>query len=113
MGMNTFTYELRGQALVICLPKEIDCHVCRDLRYETVLLLSEKNITKIIFDFGQTEFVERSCFDVLSKWYKQMMQRGRALILCGVGVQIGRELHKSGIDRWVSCFETKEAALSC
>ena len=39
MYEQTFSYEAHGQTLVIHLPKELDHHNCRNLKYETDLLL--------------------------------------------------------------------------
>ena len=50
MTEPTFFYEAKGQVLVIHLPKELDHHNCRNLRYETDLLLSENYITRMVFD---------------------------------------------------------------
>ena len=60
MSNDTFTYEARGQILIIHLPKELDHHNCRNLRYETDLLLAENYINKVIFDFSKTEFMDSS-----------------------------------------------------
>ena len=35
MYEQTFSYEAHGQTLVIHLPKELDHHNCRNLKYET------------------------------------------------------------------------------
>ena len=51
MYEQTFSYEAHGQTLVIHLPKELDHHNCRNLKYETDLLLSENYISKVVFDF--------------------------------------------------------------
>ena len=51
MAEQTFTYEARGQVLVIHLPKELDHHNCRNLKYETDLLMAENYINKVVFDF--------------------------------------------------------------
>ena len=48
MTEPTFFYEAKGQVLVIHLPKELDHHNCRNLRYETDLLLSENYITRMV-----------------------------------------------------------------
>ena len=37
MQNELFTYEADGQALIIHLPKELDHHNCRNLKYETDL----------------------------------------------------------------------------
>ena len=39
-----FIYEAKGQVLIIHLPKELDHHNCRSLKYETDLLLAENYI---------------------------------------------------------------------
>ena len=54
MQNELFTYEADGQALIIHLPKELDHHNCRNLKYETDLLMEENYINKIVFDFSNT-----------------------------------------------------------
>ena len=44
---QTFSYEARGQALIIHLPKELDHHNCRNLLTETDLLLSENYVARL------------------------------------------------------------------
>ena len=99
--------------LVIVVPSKLDHHNCRNLRYETDLLLSENYITRIIFDFSQTEFMDSSGIGVLLNRYKQMAGSGGSVVLYGAGTQVRRILHVGGLARLVPCFETKEAALSC
>lgn len=112
MNQNTFSYEARGQALVIHLPKELDHHNCRNLRYETDLLLSENYVSRIIFDFSRTEFMDSSGIGVLLNRYKQMAGSGGSVALYGVGSQVHRILNVGGLARLVPCFESKEAALT-
>lgn len=112
MNADTFTYEPRGQMLVIHLPRELDHHNCRNLRYETDLLLSENYITRIIFDFSQTEFMDSSGIGVLLNRYKQMAGSGGRVTIYGAGKQILRILNIGGIPKFVSLFDTKEAALA-
>ena len=38
---DSFVYEAKGPTLIIHLPKEFDHHNCRNLRYETDLLMTE------------------------------------------------------------------------
>ena len=65
MTEPTFFYEAKGQVLVIHLPKELDHHNCRNLRYETDLLLSEYYITRMVFDFSRTVFMDSSGIGIL------------------------------------------------
>ena len=112
MNADTFTYEPRGQMLVIHLPRELDHHNCRNLRYETDLLLSENYITRIIFDFSQTEFMDSSGIGVLLNRYKQMAGSGGKVAICGAGSQVRRILTMGGVYRLIKHFDTKEAAMA-
>ena len=76
MYEQTFSYEAHGQTLVIHLPKELDHHNCRNLKYETDLLLSENYISKVVFDFSRTEFMDSSGIGILLNRYKQMAGSG-------------------------------------
>ena len=87
MTESAFTYEARGQALVIHLPGELDHHNCRNLRYETDLLLAENYITRLVFDFSKTVFMDSSGIGILLNRYKQME------------------------GKLVPCYDSKEAAI--
>ena len=109
---ETFTYEARDQILVIHLPKELDHHNCRNLRYETDLLFSENYIRKVVFDFSRTEFMDSSGIGVLLNRYEQMARSGGSVTLYGVREQIGRVLAIGGVTRLIAHFDTKEAAIA-
>ncbi len=111
MNQKTFSYEARGSALVIHLPKELDHHNCRNLKYETDLLLAENYVSRIIFDFSRTEFMDSSGIGILLNRYKQMAGSGGSVAIYGAGSQVHRILHVGGLSRLVPCFDTKEAAL--
>ena len=68
MTEPTFFYEAKGQVLVIHLPKELDHHNCRNLRYETDLLLSENYITRMVFDFSRTVVMDSSGSAAAAVW---------------------------------------------
>lgn len=112
MEQNVFSYEAKGNTLVIHLPRELDHHNCRNLRYETDLLLAENYIQRIVFDFSRTEFMDSSGIGVLLNRYKQMAGSGGSVALYGAGAQVHRILNVGGLARLVPCFETKEAALA-
>lgn len=108
----SFTYEAKGQVLIIHLPKELDHHNCRNLKYETDLLLSENYITKMIFDFSKTEFMDSSGIGILLNRYKQMERSGGKVAIYGAGIQIVRVLTIGGISKLVPHYESKEAAIA-
>lgn len=112
MTQPSFTYEARGQVLVVHLPKELDHHNCRNLKYETDLLLAENYISRIVFDFSGTEFMDSSGIGVLLGRYKQMEKSGGRIAIYGVGIQVSRILNIGGVLRLVQTFDTKEAAIA-
>lgn len=111
MAETTFTYEARGQALVIHLPEELDHHNCRNLRYETDLLLAENYITKLVFDFSKTVFMDSSGIGILLNRYKQMERSGGAVAICGASPRILRVLNIGGIGKLAPCYDSKEEAV--
>lgn len=112
MAQQSFTYEARGQVLVIHLPRELDNHNCKNLKYETDLLLSENYISRVVFDFTNTEFMDSSGIGILLNRYKQMVKSGGRVAIYGVGPQVGRILAIGGISRLIDRFDSKDAAIS-
>ena len=109
---QTFSYEARGQALIIHLPKELDHHNCRNLKYETDLLLAENYINRIVFDFSRTEFMDSSGIGVVLNRYNQMTANGGEVALCGVNTRVRRILTIGGISRLMEQYENREAAVT-
>lgn len=109
--LEAFSYEAKDQALIIHLPKELDHHNCKNLKYETDLLLAENYINKMIFDFSQTKFMDSSGIGVLLSRYKQMDKSGGSIAIYGAGIQILRILSIGGITKLVRKYDTKEAAI--
>lgn len=111
MGEISFLYEAKGQVLVIHLPKELDHHNSRDLRYETDLLLAENYVSKIVFDFSRTVFMDSAGIGILLNRYKQMQRSGGSVAIYGAKAQIMRILTIGGVTKLMPQYDTKEAAV--
>jgi len=109
---NSFSYEPLHQTLVVHLPKDLDHHNCRDLKYETDLLLAENYITHVIFDFTRTEFMDSSGIGILLNRYKQMDRSGGRVTIYGASAQIRRILKIGGIAGLMTVVDTREAAIT-
>lgn len=112
MTEQEFTYEAKGQVLVIHLPRELDHHNCKTLKVETDLLLAENYIKKIVFDFSKTVFMDSSGIGVLLNRYKQMERSGGKVAVCGAGPQILRVLTIGGVEKLVPRYDSIEAAVA-
>lgn len=112
MAEQEFTYEAKGNVLVIHLPKELDHHNCRCLKVETDLLLAENYIKKIVFDFSKTVFMDSSGIGVLLNRYKQMERSGGNVAIYGAGARILRVLTIGGIGKLVPRYDSMEEAIA-
>lgn len=108
---EAFVYEADGRTLIIHLPKELDHHNCKRLQYETDHLMAENYISRIIFDFTKTRFMDSSGIGVLLNRYKQMGSGGGKTAFYGAGAQVMRVLKIAGIPGLMEPFDTKESAL--
>lgn len=108
---QSFMYEAKEQILIIHLPKELDHHNCRNLKYETDLLFSENYINHVVFDFSRTEFMDSSGIGILLNRYKQMARSGGKVTLYGASAQVERILTIGGVHRLMKHFDSKEAAM--
>ena len=107
----SFIYEAKGQTLIIHLPKELDHHNCRNLKYETDLLMAENYINRIIFDFTRTQFMDSSGIGILLTRYKEMKAGGGSAAFYGAGPQVMRVIRIAGIPALMDQFVSEEAAL--
>lgn len=107
----SFVYEGKGQTLIIHMTTELDHHNSRNLRYETDLLISENYVSKIIFDFSRTTFMDSSGIGILLNLYKQMKAGGGSVSFYGASAQILRVLKLGGVLGLMPQFESKEEAI--
>lgn len=109
---DSFTYEPYNGTLIIHLPRELDHHNCRNLKYETDLLFSENYIRRVVFDFSRTEFMDSSGIGILLNRYKQMHLSGGKMALYGANAQISRVLMIGGVEQLMQVCKSREAALA-
>ena len=108
---QTFTYETRGQILIIHLPRDLDHHNCRKLKTDTDLMLEENCVRRIIFDFEKTEFMDSSGIGILLNRYKQMAASRGTVTYYGAGPRVVRILEMGGLVRLIRGFKDRESAL--
>ena len=99
---DSFVYEAKGPTLIIHLPKEFDHHNCRNLRYETDLLMAENYVSRIIFDFTRTRFMDSSGIALILRTRQKMDLLDGCLLVTNVPGQARRVLDAAGIGRLVT-----------
>lgn len=109
---KSFSYEPCKQALIIHMPRELDHHNCRNLRYETDLLFAENYINRVVFDFSRTEFMDSSGIGILLNRYKQLNLSGGRAAIYGANARIARILAIGGVEKLMKVCGSREAALA-
>ena len=102
---DSFVYEAKGPTLIIHLPKEFDHHNCRNLRYETDLLMAENYVSRIIFDFTRTRFMDSSGIGMIMGRYKNIRFAGGTVLAVRVNERIRRILTLSGVYKYIDIYE--------
>ena len=73
-------YELKAGCLTISMPKELDHHQAEEIRKDADAMIERNHIKYVIFDFGETEFMDSSGIGVL-------IGRCRNMNYCGGSVK--------------------------
>ena len=71
----------------------------------------EKGETRLLVDFGQTDYVSSAGLRVLLKATKQLQQVGGAFALCNINPRIREVLDISGFATIMACYATIEEAM--
>ena len=104
----SFIYEAKGRTLVIHLPRELDHHNCRNLKYETDLLMAENYISRILFDFTGTEFMDSSGIGMMIGRCKNMDFTGGEVRAEHMNGRIRKIFLLSGLHKMVKIEEGGE-----
>ena len=58
-------YQVEENCLTIFLPKEVDHHQAEEIRKDADAMIERNHIKYVIFDFGETEFMDSSGIGVI------------------------------------------------
>lgn len=98
-------FQIAGTSLTICLPPEVDHHNAQELKETADRILQQKNIRCIIFDFGNTSFMDSSGIGMIMGRYKNIRFMGGAVMAVRVNERIRRILTMSGIYKIMDIYE--------
>ena len=98
-------FTLSGTALTVHLPAELDHCSSQQLRQEIDRLIRVRNIRSILFDFGDTEFMDSSGIGMLLGRYKMIRFVGGTMAAINVKERMRRVLLLSGVYRVIDIYE--------
>lgn len=94
-----------GTSITVHLPKEVDHCSSQQLRAELEKVIRERNIRKILFDFGDTVFMDSSGIGMLLGSYKTMRFMGGTIRIINAGNRMRKILMLSGVDKVVDIYQ--------
>lgn len=104
-------YEVNGETLIVHLPEELDHHTVERIREGTDQLFLSKRIRDVVFDYGNTSFMDSSGIGLVMGRYREVRYlKGDIFITC-VNRKVSRILEISGLYRVAKRTDHVEDAL--
>lgn len=100
-----YVFTVAGTTLVVHLPAEVDHHGSEQLRKEVDQLIQKRNIRCVLFDFGDTVFMDSSGIGMILGRYKTMRFMGGTVAAINVKERMRRVLMLSGIYKVIDIYE--------
>ncbi|MCD7746387.1 MAG: anti-sigma factor antagonist [Lachnospiraceae bacterium] len=104
-------FAIMGTRMCVHLPAEIDHHVSKRLCEEMDCLVQKKHIRCILFDFGQTTFMDSSGIGMLIGRYKTMRFMAGTVLAVNVSERMNRILEMAGIGKIMDIYEGMPAKM--
>ena len=95
-------YQVEDNRLRIYVPEELDHHVADKIRRESDVIMEERNIRRVIFDFSETTFMDSAGVGMLLGRVKRLRPVGGVIEACHVGKNVYRILSMSGLESVIS-----------
>ena len=105
--MDETMFELEGASLTVRLPGEVDHPVSDQIRMESDRIMGNTYVRTMIFDFGQTGFMDSSGIGLLMGRYRALGMRKGCIRAVQVTERIDRLLHLSGVHRYIEIQKTE------
>lgn len=105
MEPKLLSYEVKGQALIYKMPKEIDHHVAGRLCKELDVLIDAHQCKELVLDFKETEFMDSSGIGIVIGRSKNMKFHEGSLSVANMSARMQTIFQSSGLYQLVSIRE--------
>ena len=99
-------YVLQGACLYVRMPAELDHETGEEVKQTTDKIMAENHVKKIVFDFGDTVFMDRSGIGMIMSRYRALGMRKNCLEVCKSNERILKILCLSGMHKIIAMSET-------
>ncbi|MDD3338358.1 MAG: anti-sigma factor antagonist [Lachnospiraceae bacterium] len=100
-------YRIQEDYLYVFLPTELDHHSTESIRRECDELLYDNEILHIVFDFGETSFMDSSGIGVLMGRYRMISKLGGDVTAIHVNDRVYKILNLAGLHKVMEISQEK------
>lgn len=94
-------YEIKGKTLIIYAPTDLDHHSAELITEHTDWFVTSNNISSMVFDFKNTEFMDSSGIGVVMGRYKLVRKLGGTISVKNMSTNINRIFSISGMYKFI------------
>jgi stage II sporulation protein AA (anti-sigma F factor antagonist) len=105
---NMEEFRVIENCLMIRLPEEVDHHRSAYIGERADKFILEETVKHVVFDFGDTKFMDSSGIGIIVGRYKKISCFGGRVYIIHADKQIRRILRMSGLDQIVEIMERQE-----
>lgn len=98
-------YQVEENCLTIFLPKEVDHHQAEEIRNDADAMIERNHIKYVIFDFGETEFMDSSGIGAVMGRYRLVHLIGGEVWGVHANARIKKILTMSGVTKIMQIYE--------
>lgn len=110
MGLK-IQMERKQHVLCIRLIGELDHHSAEELRTQVNIVMNQYPVDSLLLNLEKLDFMDSSGLGVILGRYKQMVQLGGEMVVCGISPAVNRLFQMSGIYKIIRLVEDEEEAL--
>lgn len=101
-------YHMESGELIVPMPRELDHHAAKKLGREIDFLIDSWQVKRLVFDFGETQFMDSSGIGVIIGRKKTMDLYGGRLSVINLSERVSQIFEKSGLFRLIGTGEGEE-----
>ncbi len=101
-------YDVQENCLTIFLPNELDHHNAEKIRRKSDRLIEKNHIKSVVFDFGETNFMDSSGIGVIMGRYRMVYLLGGEVWAVNVNERMKKILTMSGVTKIIQIYEEEE-----
>ena len=103
--MEREEFEVIDNCLMVRLTEEIDHHRAGDISQRADWYIVKKNVDNVVFDFGDTKFMDSSGIGIIMGRYKKISCFGGKVYALHADRQIRRIIRISGLEQIMEVVE--------